>query len=57
MKDINIKCPCCNKDIVIKFRSDGDYSITIFNEKITEKEAFDIYGICFGVKGGDNDAK
>ena len=57
MKELNIKCPCCNKDIVINMQDDGNYSVVFFDEQISEEEAFVKYGICLGTKGGDIDAK
>lgn len=54
MKDFKIKCPCCNKDIVVKLQDDGSYSVVFFDEKISEDEVFEKYGICFGMKGGEN---
>jgi hypothetical protein len=57
LKELNIKCPCCNKDIVINLQDDGNYSIVFFDEQISELEAFEKYGLCFGVKGGEEDAK
>ena len=57
MKELNIKCPCCNKDVVINLHDDGNYSVIFFDEKITEDELFEKYGICLGTKGGENIAK
>lgn len=57
MRELNIKCPCCNKDITINLQDDGTYTVVFFDEQISEEEAFEKYGICLGVKGGDNNAK
>jgi hypothetical protein len=57
LKELNIKCPCCNKDIIINLQDDGNYSIVFFDEKISEDEVFEKYGICLGVKDGEKDAK
>jgi hypothetical protein len=56
LKELNIKCPCCNRDIVINLQDDGYYSVVFFDEQISEEEAFEKYGLCFGAKGGEEDA-
>lgn len=57
MKELNIKCPCCSKDIIVNLQDDGNYSVVFFDEKISEEELLEKYGICLGMKGGENIAK
>ena len=57
LKELNINCPCCNKDIKINLQDDGNYTVVFFDEQISEEEAFEKYGICLGVKGGEQIAK
>lgn len=57
LRELNIKCPCCNKDIIINLQDDGNYSVVFFDEKISEEELLEKYGICLGMKGGENIAK
>ena len=57
MKELNIKCPCCGKNIVLNLQDDENYSVVFFDEKISENELFERHGICLGVKGGENIAK
>lgn len=54
MKELNIKCPCCNKDIVVNFQDDGNYTVVFFDNQISDEELLNNYGICFGMKGGEN---
>ena len=54
LKELNIKCPCCNKDVKINLQDDGNYTVVFFDEQISDEELFNTYGICFGVKGGEN---
>lgn len=56
LNKINIKCPCCNKDIDLLL-DDGKYTIVFFDDKVSDTEVFDQCGICFGAKGGDDYAK
>ncbi len=53
MNSINVRCPCCGNDIHVNLKEyceDTDVSI---DKQYSENNIFEIYGICFGVKGGD----
>ncbi len=53
MKKQKIRCPCCDKEIIIKFNDTADIQGVFFDGmKISEDEAFDKYGMCFGLGGG-----
>lgn len=55
MQNIKIRCPCCDNYIVIKIDDAGNVSSVFFDgEKLSENEAFKHYGICLGLKGGEN---
>lgn len=55
MVKIKIRCPCCDNYFVIKFDDTGNVSSVFFDgEKLSENEAFKQYGICLGLKGGEN---
>lgn len=55
MKQLTIRCPCCENEISIEMNDSGEFTRVFFNgEIITDNEAFEQYGICLGVKGGEN---
>ena len=58
MKNIKIRCPCCDNNLFIKIDDTGKFSGVFFDgEKLPDNEAFEQYGICFGVKGGESNAE
>lgn len=55
MKQLTIRCPCCENKISIEMNDSGEFTRVFFNgEIITDNEAFEQYGICLGAKGGEN---
>ncbi len=54
MKNIKIRCPCCDNEIVVKTNGAEIYSVFFNAQKISSEEAFAHFDICVGEKGGDN---
>ena len=55
MKSLKIRCPCCDNLMCIEIEDTGDVAGVFFDGlKISTNEAFEQYGICLGLKGGES---
>lgn len=55
MTEKKIRCPCCDKQIILNISDTGEIIGVFFDgEKLSEEKAFEEYGICLGMKGGED---